>query len=173
MANVLADLVREYRQAKDLADRAMSQLSDEDFFRRPAGHVNPIALVVKHLAGNLASRWTDFLTSDGEKPWRNRDFEFVLTPEDTRTNLMAAWARGWQALFTAAAALTDADLDRVVTIRGEPHTALQALLRGVTHAAYHTGQILYLTRLLQPESAWLTIAPGQSGGRRGQYLQAR
>jgi hypothetical protein len=160
--SLLADLAHEFRRHQDLAERALVQLDDRDFFRRPAPHVNPAALIVKHLAGNLASRWTDFLTSDGEKPTRDRDAEFLLGDSDTRPNLMAAWQQGWKALFDTLATLRDPDLDRAITIRGEPHTVRQALLRGMSHVAYHTGQILYLVRLLRPESAWLTIAPGQS-----------
>jgi uncharacterized damage-inducible protein DinB len=169
MNDLLADLRHEYQRHKAMADRAMAELGDEEFFRRPGELVNPIALIVKHLAGNFASRWTDFLTTDGDKPTRDRDREFVLTDEDTRANLMAAWERGWRIFFDTLDGLTDADLSATVTIRGEPHSALQALLRGATHLAYHTGQILYLARLLRPESTWQTIPPGQSRDARGAY----
>jgi uncharacterized damage-inducible protein DinB len=172
MPNLLADLVHEFRRHKDLADRALAQLDDREFFQRPAGHVNAVAAIVKHLAGNLASRWTDFLTSDGEKPDRDRDREFVITAEDTRPRLLAAWEKGWTAVFDTTAGLRDAAFDKTVTIRGEPHTVFQALVRGVTHAAYHTGQILYLVRLLRPESTWLTVAPGQSRTHQRNYLQS-
>src|SRR5262249_2440446 len=137
-----------------------------------AASVNPVALIVK-LAGNLASRWTEFLTTDGEKASRDRDGEFRLTAQDTRPNLLAAWERGWLALFDTLQSLGDADLGRSVTIRGEEHTVRQALLRGLTHAAYHTGQILYVVRLLRPESPWLTVPPGQSSKDGGAYLQSR
>jgi hypothetical protein len=147
-------------------------LDDQEFFRRPAEHVNPVALIVKHLAGNLASRWTDFLTSDGEKANRNRDGEFLLSEHDTRANLLADWERGWQVLFDTLDSLTESDLDRTVTIRGENHRVSQALLRGLSHAAYHTGQILYLVRLWRPDSPWLTIPPGQSQKRGGSYLRS-
>ena len=174
MPDLLADLAREFRRHKGLADRALAQLDDRDFFRRPAEHVNPPALIVKHLAGNLASRWTDFLTSDGDKPTRDRDAEFTLTEQDTRASLLAAWERGWQALFDTLAGLSDADFGKTVTIRGEPHTVYRALVRGLTHAAYHTGQILYLARLLRPDGPWLTIPPGQSRAHsRGSYLGPR
>jgi uncharacterized damage-inducible protein DinB len=171
MGTIITDLTHEFRHHKALADRALAQLDDGDFFRRPAAHVNPVALIVKHLAGNLVSRWTDFLTSDGDKPDRDRDREFVLTEQDTRANLLAAWEKGWQAVFATLATLTDADLDRKILIRGEAHTVFQAMLRGATHAAYHTGQILYLVRLLRPESTWLTIAPGQSRQHKAGYLK--
>ena len=173
MSGLLADVRHEYRRHKDLADRAMIALDDEMFVRRPADSVNSIALIVKHLAGNLQSRWSDFLTTDGEKPTRHRDDEFRLTEQDTRAALMAAWERGWRTLFDTLDTLTEADLDRSITIRAEPHTVRQALLRGVTHAAYHAGQILYLARLWQPQSPWLTIAPGRSATGGGTYRQSR
>jgi hypothetical protein len=173
MADLLADLRLDFRRLKDLADRAMVHLDDQDFFRRPAAHVNPVALIIKHLAGNLASRWTDFLATDGEKACRDRDGEFVLTEQDSRANLLAAWERGWTALFDTLESLGEADLDKSVTIRGESHRVTQALLRGLSHAAYHTGQILYLVRLWRPESPWLTVAPGQSQKGGGAYLQPR
>jgi hypothetical protein len=171
MDDFVADLRHEFRRQKGGAERAMGQLTDEDFFRRPGELVNPVALIVKHLAGNMASRWTDFLTTDGEKPTRDRDGEFILTDLDTRENLMAAWERGWGLLFETLASLTDADLPATVTIRGEAQSARQALLRGMSHVAYHTGQILYLVRLLRPESDWQTIPPGQSRGFAGNYRQ--
>src|SRR5262245_41468344 len=99
MDGLLADLCYEFRRYKDLADRAMLELDDQGFVERPAASVNPVALIVKHLAGNLASRWTEFLTTDGEKASRDRDGEFRLTEQDTRPNLLTAWERGWQALF--------------------------------------------------------------------------
>lgn len=172
MDDLLADLRHEFERHKAIAERAMAELNDAEFFHRPGELVNPVALIVKHLAGNFASRWADFLTSDGEKPTRDRDQEFVLTEADTREHLMAAWERGWSILFGTLGAMTDADLSATVTIRGEPHSARQALLRGMSHMAYHTGQILYLVRLLRPDSAWMTIPPGQSRGVRGGYRQA-
>jgi len=166
---LLQDLSFEFRRHKSMADRAMAQLTDDEFFRRPGELVNPIALIVKHLAGNFLSRWTDFLTTDGEKPTRDRDGEFVLRQEDTRANLLGSWEIGWNSLFATINSLNDADLNRPVTIRGEQFSAQQALIRGLTHVAYHTGQILYLVRLLRPGAQWLTIAPGQSRGFPGQY----
>jgi hypothetical protein len=173
MEKLLNNLRFEFQRSKDLADRAMAQLDDEQFFRRPAAHVNPVAVIVKHMAGNLASRWTDFLAGDGEKTSRDRDGEFVLTDRDTRPSLLTAWESGWQALFEALSSSRESDLDKSVMIRGERHSVLQALLRGLSHAAYHTGQIMYLVRLWRPDGAWLTIAPGQSRAARGGYLPAR
>jgi hypothetical protein len=148
----------------------MAHLDDQEFIRRPADHVNPVALIVKHLAGNLASRWTDFLATDGEKASRDRDGEFLLTEQDTRASLLAAWERGWEVLFDTLGGLGEPDLDKSVTIRGERHRVPQALLRGLSHTAYHTGQILYLVRLWRPESPWLTVPPGQSRKVGGAYL---
>jgi uncharacterized damage-inducible protein DinB len=165
------DIQHEFRRHKALADRAMDALNDEQFFERPGPVVNPVALIVKHLAGNMASRWSDFLTTDGEKESRDRDAEFVLTDDDTRGALMTSWERGWSTLFQTIEGLSDADLRRTVTIRGEPHTVRQALLRGALHVAYHTGQILYLARWLRPDAPWLTMAPGTSRGFPGRYRQ--
>jgi uncharacterized damage-inducible protein DinB len=170
VADLIADVTHEFRRHKDIADKALAGLTDEAYFRRPGEAVNPVALIVKHLAGNLRSRWTDFLTTDGEKPDRDRDGEFTLTERDTRAALTAAWEAGWGALVAALAGLTDADLEQTVTIRGEPHRVRQALLRGLTHAAWHTGQILYVARLLNPGGEWLTIAPGASRQHRPGYL---
>jgi uncharacterized protein DUF1572 len=167
--DVLADLRHEFVRHKGMADRAIAQLDDVEFFRRPGTLVNPVALIVKHLAGNLVSRWTDLLTTDGEKPSRDRDGEFLLTEQDTRANLLVAWERGWKTLLDTLASLTDADLDKQITIRGEVLSVRQALLRGSSHVAYHTGQITYLGRWMRPDSPWLTIAPGQSKGVPGAY----
>jgi len=172
MDELLQDVLVEFRRHKSLADRAMASLDDDEFFRRPADLVNSVAIIVKHLSGNLRSRWTDFSTSDGEKDSRDRDREFLLAEEDTRAKLLAAWDQGWDVLFGTVERLTAADLARSVTIRGESHTVVQALLRGLTHAAYHVGQILYLVRQLRPDSTWLTIAPGQSRAHRADYRAA-
>jgi uncharacterized damage-inducible protein DinB len=167
--NLLQDLVHEFHRHKSLADRATSALDDAAFFHRPADQVNPIALIVKHLAGNLKSRWTDFLTTDGEKPTRNRDSEFVLTDQDTRTALTSAWEQGWQTLLNTLASLQPADLEKSITIRGESQTAYQALIRGLCHVAYHTGQITYLARVGNANAPWLTIAPGKSQQHEASY----
>jgi len=164
-AGYLAETVKEFRKYRSLAERAMAQVADDGLFFRPApGGGNPIAIIVKHLGGNLASRWTDFLTTDGEKSWRDRDSEFVLTPDDTWPALRARWDRGWDALFASLASLGPADLERTVTIRGEPHTVIQAAQRALAHASYHVGQIVYLCRISTGESwEWLSVAPGKSG----------
>jgi hypothetical protein len=159
----LTDIQFSFRKHKDLAEQAVRQVNDTAFFHKPGEHSNSIALIIKHVAGNLASRWTDFLTSDGEKPWRDRDSEFVLCSDDTRTNLLAAWEGAWTILMQTLAGLREDDLAKTVTIRGEEHGVLQALHRSLTHTAYHVGQIVYLARLLTTEDwQWLTIPPGQS-----------
>jgi hypothetical protein len=149
----------------------MIELDDESFFCRPAPQLNSVAIIVKHLAGNLLSRWTDFLTTDGEKTTRNRDNEFQITVEDTRERLTSSWNQGWDILLRSVEELAPPDLDKTITIRDEPHTVCQAVLRSLTHIAYHVGQIMYLVRLLKPDAAWQTIAPGQSQAHRGAYRQ--
>jgi uncharacterized damage-inducible protein DinB len=174
MNAIIPDLQFEYRRHKALADKAIAQLDDKTFFQRPTALNNSVAHIVKHVAGNLRSRFTDFFTTDGDKGSRNRDGEFVITEQDTRAALHEAWEAGWKALFDTFAAMQPADLAKTITVRDEPHTILQALLRSVTHTAYHVGQILYLVRLLQPESQWLTIAPGQSElHKKGAYFKSR
>src|SRR5215831_7017814 len=108
----LADVLFSFRKQKELAEQGFDQLADEEFFQRPGEHSNCVAAIVKHLAGNLKSRWTDFLTSDGDKPWRNRDGEFVIGPEDSRSHLLAAWEEGWAAVFRALDDLREDDLSR-------------------------------------------------------------
>lgn len=169
MSELIADVMHEFRRNKSQVERGLATLDDAAFFQRPGEAVNPIALVVKHLAGNLRSRWTDFLTSDGDKPTRDRDNEFVLSEQDTRANLMARWEEGWQALFDSLAGLSEEDLNKSITIRGESHTVRQAIVRGLAHTAYHVGQIMYVARLVNPTGQWITIAPGESRTYRPNY----
>src|SRR6185503_13391600 len=133
-------VIREFKRLQSLADGAMSQLSDEQFFAVPSPGDNSVAVIVKHVGGNLVSRWTDFLTSDGEKPGRDRDTEFRIVADDTRKHLLQVWTHGWTTLSEALEPLGDSDMARVVTIRGEPLTVLQAVNRQLTHYAYHVGQ---------------------------------
>jgi len=141
----LADSLSLFRMYKAMGERAMAQLSDEELSRPLDEESNSIALIVKHMAGNMRSRWTDFLTSDGEKPDRNRDTEFVEPPA-TRTALTALWEDGWKAVFGALEPLTDADLDRRVMIRGEAHSVMQAINRQIAHYAMHMGQIILIAK---------------------------
>lgn len=156
-------VLREMKQLKNLADGSIQQLSDDQFGRLLRENDNSIAIIVKHMAGNMRSRWRDFLTSDGEKPDRNRDDEFRITSADTRAQLHGAWENGWNILFETLASLEDADLPKDVTIRGESLTAQQAIGRQLTHYAYHVGQIVYVAKHLVAES-WtpLSIAKGKS-----------
>jgi len=133
------------KQYKSLAEGAMAQVSDADLFALLDGEANSIALIVKHMAGNMRSRWTDFLTSDGEKPGRNRDSEFVEPPA-SREALMRIWDDGWRLVWAAIDPLTEADLGRTVHIRGEAHSVMQAIHRQVAHYASHTGQIILLAK---------------------------
>jgi hypothetical protein len=139
-------VTREFKRMQSLADSAMSQLSDEQFFAVPAPGDNSVAIIVKHVGGNLVSRWTDFFTSDGEKPGRDRDEEFRISAHDTREQLLQVWTHGWATLFEALKPLADSDMARVITIRGEPLTVLQAVNRQLTHYAYHAGQIVYVAK---------------------------
>ena len=127
---------------KKLGEGAMEQVTDDQLFARLDEEMNSIAIIVKHMAGNMRSRWTNFLTSDGEKPDRNRDTEFI-DPPDTRPALMQVWNEGWQMVFKAVEPLSDSDLERKVTIRGESHSVMQAINRQIAHYAYHCGQIVF------------------------------
>jgi hypothetical protein len=139
-------VIREFKRLKSLAEGAMNQISDKQFFASPAAGDNSVAMIVKHVGGNLISRWTDFLTSDGEKPGRDRDTEFRITADDTRERLLQVWSRGWAVLFEALEPLGDSDMARTITIRGEPLSVLQAVNRQLTHYAYHVGQIVYVAK---------------------------
>src|SRR5579863_10158914 len=139
----LEDSLEVLRYYKKLAERAMAQVADEQLFTVLDGEMNSIAIIVKHMAGNMRSRWTDFLTTDGEKPNRARDTEFVA-PAASRAALMQQWEEGWACVFGALEPLTDADLNRSITIRGEAHSVTQAINRQLGHYAYHVGQIVML-----------------------------
>jgi hypothetical protein len=156
------DVLRYY---KKLAERAMAQCPGQGLFTTLDAESNSIAIIVKHLAGNMRSRWNDFLTTDGEKPDRNRDTEFEAPPQ-TRAELQELWERGWKFVFDALDPLTDADLARTVTIRNEPHSVMQAINRQVAHYAHHVGQILFLAKHLTFTSTgkWesLSVPRGQS-----------
>ena len=152
----LKDSIDLFRYYKKLGERAMEQCPDEGLFATLDSESNSIATIVKHLAGNMRSRWVDFLTTDGEKPDRNRDTEFE-TPPQTRAEVTALWERGWKHLFGALEALSEADLGRTVTIRGEPHTVLQAINRQIAHYAQHIGQIVFLAKHLR-STQWKTLS---------------
>jgi hypothetical protein len=151
-----------FRYYKNLAERGMAQVTDEQLTAAIDSESNSIAVIVKHMAGNMRSRWEGFPEADGEKPYRQRDTEF-FDPPSTRAELLSLWESGWNYLFTALESLTDADLARTTTIRGEPHSVLQAINRQVAHYSYHCGQIVFVAKHLGA-SGWqsLTVPRGQS-----------
>ena len=153
----LDDALYTFRYYKKLAEGAMTQISDEEFFRTLDSESNSVAVNMKHMAGNMLSRWTNFLTTDGEKPERNRDMEFVMLPETTRDEMIAYWERGWKCVFDAVEPLRPDDLMRTVRIRGQDHTVVQAINRQLAHYAYHAGQIVYLAKHFR-SSEWQTLS---------------
>lgn len=158
----IEDSIALFHYYKKLADRALTQVKDEQMYTLLDEDANSIAIVMKHMAGNMKSRWTDFLSDDGEKPWRNRDSEFEQPPA-TRQALFQLWEEGWACLFGALQPLTDADLGKTIMIRGEAHSVMQAIHRQVAHYAYHCGQIVLLAKHFQ-HAVWkpLTIPKGKS-----------
>jgi hypothetical protein len=154
---------RQFRGHKRLAEGAMAQLKDHELFLALDPESNSIALIVKHMAGNMRSRFTEFLITDGEKPDRYRDQEFELGPTTTRADLTKMWEEGWTRLFSTIEALKPEDIMRKVTVRGEPHTVLQAINRQIAHYAYHTGQIVFIAKHIR-SSKWksLSIPRGKS-----------
>jgi hypothetical protein len=158
----IEDSLALFRQYKKLAERAMEQVTDDQLFAVLDKESNSIAIIVKHMTGNMRSRWTDFLTTDGEKPDRERDSEFV-DPLATRKALLDAWDDSWTRVFRALEPLSDADLARTVTIRGEAHSVMQAVNRQVAHYAYHVGQIVLLAKHLAHDR-WqsLSVSRNQS-----------
>lgn len=151
----LKDSLDVFRYYKKLGERAMAQCPDDALFESLDAESNSIAIVVKHMAGNMRSRWMDFLTTDGEKPDRNRDTEFE-TPPKTRAELMELWERGWKYVFDALVPLKDEDLVRTITIRTEPHSVMQAINRQIAHYSYHVGQIVYVAKHLAGNK-WQTL----------------
>lgn len=160
-AEFLAAMINAFEANKRLADRAVEQLSDDKLHVALDEHKNSIAVIMKHVAGNLASRWTDFLTTDGEKPWRNRDDEFVDSFR-SRAELLEYWERGWTVLFAALQSLTPEDIAQTVMIRGEPHSVPLALARSLGHTCYHIGQIVQLARH-HAGANWTTLTIPRGG----------
>lgn len=143
----LKDTLLQFRKLKTQADRAVAQVGKDQFFMKLDPESNSIAIIMKHLAGNMRSRWTDFLTSDGEKPARDRDGEFETADTvDTQDNIMRVWEEGWSLVFEAMSSLGTGDLEKVITIRGEPHGVVEAINRQMTHYAAHVGQIVLLAK---------------------------
>jgi uncharacterized protein DUF1572 len=159
----LENAMAEFRSLKKQGERAMEQLDDEQFFVTPDAESNSVAIIVRHLAGNMRSRWVDFLTSDGEKPDRFRDQEFIIDANTKRAEVVEMWERGWRYVFDAVEALRPEDVMRTVMIRQEPHTVLKAINRQLTHYAGHVGQIVFLAKHLK-STEWktLSVPRGQS-----------
>jgi uncharacterized damage-inducible protein DinB len=159
---VVSSIESEYRRYQRLGDESLRQLDSEALVRRPPGDGNSVAAIVWHIAGNLRSRFTDFLTTDGEKPWRDRESEFAQRTVSA-AEVRAKWEDGWGVLFRTLDTLSDADLGRTVVIRGQSLSVLEALHRSMAHASYHVGQIVFLARSLRGERwEWLSIPPGKS-----------
>ena len=153
----LADAIASLRAYKKLADKAIAQLKDDGIFQTLDEEGNSVAVLMKHMAGNMFSRWTDFLTTDGEKPNRNRDMEFVIEPQTTQQDVMDYWESGWQVVFQALEPLTAEDLMRKVSIRGKEHTVMQAINRQLMHYSDHIGQIIFLVKHFR-SAEWNTLS---------------
>lgn len=157
----LIEAIATFRSQKDLADRAIVQLTDDQLRIALDANTNSIAIIMKHMAGNMLSRWTDFLTSDGEKPWRNRDSEFI-DDFKSRHQIDEQWERGWECLLATMNSLKPEDLARTVFIRGEAQNAIKAIHRQISHYGYHVGQIVLIARVLAREN-WTTLTIARGG----------
>ncbi len=169
----LHDIRASFRAYKKLAEKALAQIKDEEYFVILDEESNSIAIIMKHMAGNMISRWTDFLTTDGEKPDRNRDLEFVIENEATIDEVFAYWERGWSCLLEAVESLQPADLDKQVFIRGKAHSVVQAINRQMTHYAYHIGQIVFLAKHIR-SSEWTSVSvPRNRSASFNEYLKQK
>ena len=170
LQNVLDESVNTFRSYKNLAEKAIGQVSDEEFFKLIDSEANSIALIVKHLGGNLRSRWTEFLTTDGEKSDRNRDAEFAETENDSREILMDDWEKGWEIALSTLESLQIEDLGKTVKIRGEDFTVVKAINRSLSHASYHVGQITLLAKHFRSND-WKNLSiPKNKSGEFNKYL---
>lgn len=161
--NHLQSSINIFKQYKTLAEKAMEQVAYEHFFNQINDDSNSLYLIVKHLSGNMQSRWTDFLTTDGEKSWRIRDDEFEQNEKPSHDEIMQLWNKGWNCLLNTLEDLTEKNLANIVVIRNEPHSVLEAINRQIAHYSYHVGQIVFLSKQLQAKG-WqtLSIAKGKS-----------
>jgi hypothetical protein len=153
----LQEMLSTFRKLKTQAERALAQVRDDELFLQLDEESNSLAVIMKHIAGNMRSRWTDFLNTDGEKPDRHRDGEFEILENEDRDEIFRQWEAGWQVLFRELEALTAEDLGRTVTVRSEPHTVPQALFRQLSHYAQHVGQIVFLVKHLRSRE-WQTLS---------------
>ncbi len=161
-SHYLEDVLKSFRKVKALAERAAAQLDDGEFFRTIDEESNSVALIMKHMSGNMRSRWTDFLTTDGEKPDRDRESEFVNAEGEDRRAVMERWEAGWRCVFDAIEALGPGDQLRTVTIRHEPPTVISAINRQIEHYAHHGGQIVFLAKHLKSRD-WQTLSIPRGG----------
>lgn len=161
--NYLSSSIEEFKKLKKQGEKSFDKIKSEDFFFQPDENTNSIAIIIRHLSGNMHSRWTDFLVSDGEKPWRNRDEEFEQLFYTDTDDILSRWEKGWGVLFDTLASLKPNDLMRSVKIRGEDHTVIEAINRQLTHYAFHVGQIVYMAKHLAKDN-WesLSIPKGKS-----------
>jgi len=162
--NYLVSATNVFKTYKELAEKAMNQISDEQLFWQPDAETNSVYLIVKHLHGNMLSRWTDFLTSDGEKEWRNRDGEFdideqmkKLSDDVMREKVFQLWEEGWKCLFDALSQLSENDLGKIVKIRSEEHSVMEAINRQVAHYSSHIGQIIFIAKMLKSDD-WKSLS---------------
>jgi len=169
-AHYLEEAFRQMRGCKHLAEGAIAQLSDEELFRVIDPESNSVAIIMRHMAGNMRSRFTDFLTTDGEKPTRHRDQEFIIDSNTTRDDVMRNWEEGWKIVFSALQSLRPEDVMKTVMIRGETHTVLQAMNRQIAHYAHHAGQILFLAKHMR-SSEWKTLSVPR--GKSEEYNKAK
>lgn len=168
----LADSIKSFRAYKKLAEKALAQVREDEFFITLDEEANSVAIIMKHMAGNMLSRWTDFLTTDGEKPDRNRDMEFVIEPTTGKDEVVAYWEKGWQAVFDALDPLRAEDLESKITIRGKEHTVVQAINRQLMHYAYHIGQIAFLAKHFR-STEWKSLSvPRNKSNQFNKFLQA-
>jgi hypothetical protein len=154
--NYLSSALRQFKYYEKLANDALEQLDEKQLFEAPNEESNSLAIIMKHMVGNMLSRWTDFLTSDGEKTWRNRDVEFENNFE-TKEELMAYWLTGWTCLYQAIEPLTEADLSKIIYIRNEGHSVMEAINRQLCHYSYHVGQLVFLAKMFKNES-WQSLS---------------
>ena len=158
----LPQIIKRFKAYKELADKTFEQLEDKDFFYQPSAQSNSIAIIIQHIYGNAMSRWTNFLTEDGEKEWRKRDAEFEMM-DVSRQDLLSFWNTGWNVVFQTLESLKEEDADKTIYIRSEPQKVFDAILRQLAHYSYHVGQIVYMGKLLKDDE-WksLSIPRGQS-----------
>jgi hypothetical protein len=157
----LKDVIKRFRNYKELGDKTFAQLEEKDLFYQPGSASNSIAVIIRHLHGNMLSRWTRFLTEDGEKEWRQRDAEFEESIS-SKENILQLWEEGWACLFTALESLTPADITKTITIRTEPLTVYDAILRQLAHYPSHVGQIIYIGRMIRNED-WQSLSIPKGG----------